>query len=196
MHESSTKRTNNVVDLSYLGTANIATQLNTGQEIAIARHTKRVVKNRNTLSKLIDNTKFCEMFKLPSRGHDESICSTNPGMVCGLVDLVSQFDSALKSHLEPNSLFKRISKAVQNENLNSMFEVCREEIQNEIKYSEFLAVMIDETTDISEKSKLVITFRYVKKDKPVERFVFFNPVDLTEETLASLVEAELTPLRL
>ena len=136
------------------------------------------------------------MFKLPLRGHDESISSTNPGVVRGLVDLVSQFDSALKTHLEPNSLFKRISKADQNENLNSMFEVCREEIKTEIKSSKFLAVMIDETTDISEKSKVVITFRYVKKDKPVERLFFFNPVDLTEETLASSVEAELTPLRL
>ena len=113
------------------------------------------------------------MFKLPLRGHDESISSTNPGVVRGLVDLVSQFDSALKTHLEPNSLFKRISKTDQNENLNSMFEVCREEIKTEIKFSKSLAVMIDETTDISEKSKVVIAFRYVKKDKPVERFVFF-----------------------
>ena len=47
MHESSAKHinTNNVVDLSYLGTANILTQLNTGQEIAIARHNERVIKN-------------------------------------------------------------------------------------------------------------------------------------------------------
>ena len=195
MHESSAKHINNVVDLSYLGTANILTQLNTGQEIAIARHNERVIKNRNTLSKLIDIIKFCGMFELPLRGHDESVSSTNPGVFRGLVDLVSQFDSALKSHLESNSLFKGISKTVQNEILNSMFEVCREEIQNEIKSSEFLAVMTDETTDISEKSQVVITFRYVKKDKPVERFWgFFNPVDMTAETLASLVEAELTPL--
>ena len=124
-----------------------------------------------------------------------SVSSTNPGVFRGLVDLVSQFDSALKSHLESNSLFNGISKTVQNEILNSMFEVCREEIQNEIKSSEFLAVMTDETSDISEKSQVVITFRYVKKGKPVERFWgFFNPVDMTAETLASLVEAELTPL--
>ena len=97
-------------------------------------------------------------------------------MVRGLVDLVSQFASALKTHLEPNSLFKRISKADQNENLNSMFEVCREEIKTEIKSSKFLAVMINETTDISEKSRVVITFRYVKKDKPVERFFFLTPL--------------------
>ena len=110
--------------------------------------------------------------------------------------LESQFDSSMISHLESNSLFKGIPKTVQNEILNSMFEVCREEIQNEIKSSEFLAVMTDETTDISEKSLVVVTLRYEKKDKPVERFWgFFNPVDLTAETLASLVEAELTPLR-
>jgi len=194
LHESSRKHLNNVVDLSYLGTANIVTQLNSGYEITIARHNEKVVKNRDTLSKLIDVIKFCGMFELPLRGHDESSTSTNPGVFRGLVDLVSQFDSALKSHLESNSLFKGISKTVQNEILNSMFKVCREELQSEIKSSEF-AIMTDETTDISEKSQVVITFRYVKKDKPVERFwVFFNPVDLTSETLTCLLENELQPL--
>ena len=72
-----------------MGKAKTVTQLNSGQEIAIARHNERVVKNRNTLSKLIDITKFCGMFELPLRGHDESVSSTNSGVFYGLVDLES-----------------------------------------------------------------------------------------------------------
>ena len=195
LHESSAKHLNNVVDLSYLGRTNIGTQLNTGYQIAIARHNEKVVKNRETLSKLVDVIKFCGKFELPLRGHDESSDSLNPGVFRGLVDLVSQFDSALKSHLESNSLFKGISKTVQNDILSAILLVCKQEIESEIKNAEFISIMTDETTDISEKSQVVITFRYFKNVKPVERFWgFFSPEDLTSETLAKLLQDELRPL--
>ena len=108
IYESFAKHLNNVVDLSYLGTANIVTQLNTGFQIAMARHNEKVGKNRGALSKLIDLMTFCEKFELSLRGHDESASSSNPGVYRGLVDLVSLFHHALKAHIESNSLFNGI----------------------------------------------------------------------------------------
>ena len=99
-HETSLKYFNNVVDLSYLGQVDIVTQLNTGFQVTIARHNEKVAKNRETLSKLVDLLKFCEKFELPLRGHDETADSLNPGVFRGLDNLVSQFDSALKSHID------------------------------------------------------------------------------------------------
>ena len=194
-HENSERHANNAIDLAYLGSTNILTELDTGFQIAIAQHNEKVAKNRNTMSKLIDLIKFCGKFELPLRGHDESAGSANPGVFRGLVDLVCEFDSALKSHMESNVLFKGISKTTQNDILSAILQVCKEEITKEIKSAEFLAIMTDETTDIAEKSQVVVTYRYLRGSKPVERFwSFFNPDDLTSETLSNLLQNELHPL--
>ena len=150
-HENSERHANNAIDLAYLGSTNVLTELNTGFQIAIAQHNEKVAKNRNTMPKLIDLIKFCGKFELPLRGHDESAGSANPGVFRGLVDLVCEFDSALKWHMESNFLFKGISKTTQNDILSAILQVCKEEITKEIKSAEFLAIMTDETTDIAEK---------------------------------------------
>ena len=42
---------------------------------------------------------------------------------------------------------------------------------------------------------MVVTYRYLRGSKPVERFwSFFNPDDLTSETLSNLLQNELHPL--
>ena len=97
-HENSERHANKAIDLAYLGSTNVLTELNTGFQIAIAQHNEKVAKNRNTMPKLIDLIKFCGKFELPLRGHDESTGSANPGVFRGLVDLVCEFDSALKWH--------------------------------------------------------------------------------------------------
>ena len=49
-------------------------------------------------------------------------------------------------------------------------------------------------TDISDKSQVVITFRYVKDGMLVERFWgFFNPVDLLSEILFNLLNDGMNP---
>ena len=51
---------------------------------------------------------------------------------------------------------------------------------------------MDETTDVSDKSQIVLVFHYIKNGKAVERFwKFFNPADLTAATLSSIVINEL-----
>ena len=82
-HENSERHANNAIDLAYLGSTNVLTELNTGFQIAIAQHNEKVAKNRNTMPKLIDLIKFCGKFELPLRGHDESAGSANPGVFVG-----------------------------------------------------------------------------------------------------------------
>ena len=79
--------------------------------------------------------------------------------------------------------------------LSAILQVYKEEITKEIKSAEFFARMTDETTDIAEKSQVLVTYRYLRGSKPVERFwSFFNPDDLTSETLSNLLQNELHPL--
>ena len=41
-----------------------------------------------------------------------------------------------------------------------MLAVCKEEIYNQIKNSEFLAIQCDETTDVTNWCQMVLIFRY------------------------------------
>ena len=98
----------------------------------------------------------------------------NLGVFRGLLDLTSILDSSFKSHFETVTLFKGASKTIQNEILESILENCKQEIKAEISKSSYLAVMCDETTDVFDKSQMVIVFRYEKNGEAVERFwVFF-----------------------
>ena len=71
-HASSTQHLNRVIDLSLLGTSNIANAIDSGHALYIARHNAEVQKNRDTLSKIIDCIKLCGKCELPLRGHDET----------------------------------------------------------------------------------------------------------------------------
>lgn len=57
-----------------------------------------------------------------------------------------------------------MSKTIQNELLKSMLSVCQKEISLEIKKADYLAIMADETTDISTVFPLVIVYRYIVND--------------------------------
>jgi hypothetical protein len=68
----SKKNMNNILDLSALGTVNIAVQLNRAYQESVQRHNEEVEKNLYILSKIIDCIKFCGAFELALRGHDET----------------------------------------------------------------------------------------------------------------------------
>ena len=48
---------------------------------------------------------------------------------------------------------------VRNELLQSILEIGKQEITNEISKSEYLAISCDETTDVFDKSQMVVVFR-------------------------------------
>lgn len=179
-HEKSQLHLNNMVNLSLLGTADIASQLDSGYRLSIARHNEKVKENRQILSKIIDCIKLCGKFELPLRGHNDPVDSRNPGVFRGLIDFACELDSSLNAHISSSSVFKGTSKTIQNELLESIMEVCKTIIKDQIIKADFLAVMCDETTDIYDKTQMVIVLRYVCEGRVVERFWgFFNPPNLT-----------------
>ena len=90
-HETSVKYVNNVIDLSFLGSVDIAQQLDTGHQLMTARHNEKVTQNRVILSKIIDCIKFCGKYELSLRGHDESSASSSAGVFRGLLDFLSDY---------------------------------------------------------------------------------------------------------
>ncbi|KAJ1193316.1 hypothetical protein NDU88_002615 [Pleurodeles waltl] len=102
--------------------------LNEAYRKGVIKHNEEVDKNRYILSKLIDCVKFCGAFELALRGHDETEESLNPGVFRGLVDFVSNIDSAMEAHLKSATVFKGTSETIQNELLDCMLEVTKETI--------------------------------------------------------------------
>ncbi|VVC37262.1 Domain of unknown function DUF4371 [Cinara cedri] len=128
-------------------------------------------------------------FELALRGHDEKSNSENPGVFRGLINFSSELDSVLKCHIENSSVFKGLSKSIQNDLLECCLAVCQQRIKNEIKQAEYISVMADETTDVSAQFQLSIIFRYLLSDgTPVERFWgFFNPTGHDAKSLSECI---------
>ena len=194
-HKISSDHLNCVIDLEMLGQINMANHMDSAYKQSIVKHNEQVVKNRDALSKIINIIKFCGKFELPLRGHDEKEGSENPGVFRGLVEYTCSLDSSLETHLNSSKVFKGTSKTIQNELLDGIMQITKEKIKEEVKHSDFLAVMIDETTDNFDVSQQVIVLRYELQGKPVERFWgFFNPKDATAESLSAVLLKELEPL--
>lgn len=194
-HKISKHHLSAMTSYTLLGKANIAAQLSSAYRESIAKHNEKVRKNRYILKRIISCIRFCSAFETSLRGHDESVDSLNRGIFRELIDFAAEFDPVLKEHLESATVFCGTSKTIQNEILDCMLAVCREQISYQIEKSVFLAIQCDETTDISNQCQMVLIFRYVYEGKVHERFWgFFQIKDKTAEGIKQSILQEIDPL--
>ena len=163
----------NCLKLEFFGKANIAEQLSKAYKDSIIQHNLEVEKDRHIQSRIIDCIKFCGAFELTLRGHDETLTSDNTGVFLGSVNFTAALDSVLNQHLESATVFKGTSRTVQNELLDSMFTTLQCTIRKEIEQADFVAVIADDTTEVSNHLQNVLVFRYIVSGKVVERFWTF-----------------------
>ncbi|CAH1998384.1 unnamed protein product [Acanthoscelides obtectus] len=192
-HENTQVHINAQLEMQLLGKVDIRQQLDSAYRRSIQQQNEQVRKNRYVLSKIIDCIKFCGAFELALRGHDEKDGSSNPGIFRGLINFTAELDIALKDHFEKSTVFKGVSKIIQNELLDCMLQVAQENIRKEILEAEFVAVMADETTDVANCYQMTTVFRYILPDgRPVERFWnFVTPPDHDAVSLSECVRTNL-----
>lgn len=188
-HEKSMTYINSQLNLKLLGKQDIKQQLSSAYRLNIKQYNEKISHNRYILNKIINCIKFCGAFEFALRGHDEKSNSENPGVFRGLMNFSSELHSVLKCHIENSSVFKGLSKSIQNDLLECCLAVCQQRIKNEIKQAEYISVMADETTNVSAQFKLSIIFRYLLSDgTPVERFWgFFNPTGHDAKSLPECI---------
>lgn len=188
-HSLSKCHLDNEMSLAVLGNVNIRLQLDDGYRVSVRKHNELVDKNRYILSRIIDAIKFCGEFELAVRGHDETEESDNPGIFKGLINYTAALDTALKDHLETSTVFKRTSKSIQNELLDTTLTVCRKHIIAEILKVDFISIQADETIDTSCKTQMVLILRYQIDGKIIERFWGFLevPFDKSARGLAATI---------
>ncbi|KAJ4438226.1 hypothetical protein ANN_14165 [Periplaneta americana] len=170
---------------------NIASRLSSAYSQQIELHNKKVRENMYVLSLLINCVRFCGNYELALCGHDESDTSTNPGIFRRLVDFNTEMNESLRTHLDKATVFKGTSKTIQNDLLDCMLQVRHKYISEEIKAANFVAVIADETSDVSNIFQMVLVYRYIVNDNVVERFWrFLNPSNHDAESLSACILKE------
>jgi hypothetical protein len=177
-----------------MGTQNIQAQLNSAYLAKFKEDNMKIANNRELLPRIIDCMRFCGAFELALRGHREGEDSSNPGIFLGLINFTAELDSALKLDLDNSTVFKGTSKTIQNELLQCMLKLVREEINNEIQKSNYVALIADETIDVSNSVQLVTLFRYIDSEGNVcEKFWgFCIPEDHKAESITQALNKNLT----
>lgn len=177
-HEKSESHLQCVIDLYNFGKQRVDEGLNNALKVNNTVHNQKVKKNREILKRLIDVTCFLAKQELPFRGHNEKEGSVNRGNYIETLNLLKRWDPVLNQHLETATVFKGTSSDIQNDLISVMSDIVNETIVKEIEKSNFVAVLLDETSDVRSRSQLSTVLRYVNRDKGVvkERFLGFSDI--------------------
>lgn len=145
-------------------------------------------ENRAILKRLIDVVIFFGKQEYPAffRGHDESDFQKGKGMYVELLQFLSDYDPILANYLKTTTtVFRGKSLSIQNDLIDSVGNVLYDQIKLEISETPFVAILLDETTDVPNISRLSTIVRYVDKHGVCqERFVHFKYVDVSEDRSA------------
>ncbi|XP_014778109.1 zinc finger MYM-type protein 1 [Octopus bimaculoides] len=164
----------------------------------IETHNEKVKKNREILRRLIDVVCFLSEQQLAFRGHDESADFDNEGNYVEILHLCKKYDPIL-SNLQEEGVFSGTSNRFQNDLINSVAEVLLEKIKSEINDSTFVAIILDEATEIRTGAQLSFVIRYVLSDGNIaERFLGFLNVsfDRTASGLSKIVFDKIEELKI
>ncbi|XP_076046726.1 zinc finger MYM-type protein 1-like [Oratosquilla oratoria] len=92
-------------------------------------------------------------------------------------------------------VFKGVCKTIQSEILDCLLQIYHEEVRTEIREASFVAVMADDTTDVSEHAQMVIVVRYVLNGEIIEHFFgFFTPENQTADGISKHILEQLNTI--
>eukprot|EP00794_Sanderia_malayensis_P012585 gene12585-13873_t len=108
----------------------------------------------------IDVGIFLSAQGLAFRGHDESDESSNRGNFLELMDMLADYSHELRVFLDHEKI-TYTSHDPQNQLIECIFEEVRSEVQNRIERSKFVSIMMDDTSDISNREQSAISIRLI-----------------------------------
>ena len=181
-----------MVSFNLLGKNTITTFLSQSYKDSIDKHNIKVQKNRKVLSVIIDSVLFCGLQEISLRGSNEKKESLNPGCFRSLLSFAGTLNKDVSDHLENSTVFKGNSATIQNEILECVLQVYKNKVIAEVSEAPFIAVIADETTDVSVQNQLTLVIRYIHNCKVVERFWgFFKPDRVNADGIANVILEEL-----
>uniref|UniRef100_H3ALD6 DUF4371 domain-containing protein n=1 Tax=Latimeria chalumnae TaxID=7897 RepID=H3ALD6_LATCH len=190
-HERSLVHMQTVVQLDFFGDKMIDEMLDDQRQQQILKRNAQVEKNCDVLKRFIDIVCLLGRQELSFHAHDESATSLNRGNYVEMAHFLSRYDDRLATHLSTaSSVFTGLSNHIQNDIVQSVSAIILDFIKKELSAAPFVAIMVDETSDISLHSQASVVFRYVDEDgKAQEQFVGFKDIsaDRSAKALADMV---------
>ena len=133
-------------------------------------------ERRKCFLKIVSNVRFLGRQGLPLRGHG----ADHDSNFMQLLKLRSEDDKSLATWLGRKS-DKYTAPDMQNELLQVMAVSILRKLAALFHNTEFLTIMVDETTDIANKEQMVLCFRWVDESlEPHESFVGLYEIESTE----------------
>ncbi|KAM3858201.1 zinc finger MYM-type protein 1 [Diretmus argenteus] len=175
-HEKSVVHIQSQIALKTFGHNRIDLALDEQRRLNVNMHNEKVKQNREILKSLIDVVCFLGNQELAFRGNDEGESSSNRGNYIELLHLIASKDANLASHLASSTVFTGTSNRIQNDLIEAIADVLREDIKEELSVAQFIAVEVDESTDITNKAQLSVILRYVSGSEVKEAFLGFDDV--------------------
>ncbi|KAL1491330.1 hypothetical protein ABEB36_011941 [Hypothenemus hampei] len=193
-HERTSRHMNNMFSLNILGKVDIKILLNSSLRAELLKLNEQVRANRHDLDKIISNIRFSNAFDLALRGHDQS--ETIDNVSCkGFINFEQELEQCTKDQLEKFPFFKGQVQNVINELIECSYGIYRDEIIKQVKNADYLSVIVDETSDFSCKSQLIVILRYLANGKPLERFWnILYPDAFNAEAISDCIIQEIEPL--
>ena len=140
---------------------------------------ERKVERRQCFLKVLSNVKFLARQGLPLRGHGDHESDSN---FLQLMKLRGEDDSRIVDWLKKKT-DKYTAPDMQNEILKTMALQVLCQVVESIGSAPFLTIMIDETTDVSNKEQVVVCFRCVDSNlESHEEFIGLYVVDSTQSS--------------
>lgn len=157
------------------------------------------------LKRIVAVIKFLGSRGLAFRGADQTCGSIRNGNFLGILDLLSQFDPLLASHIAKYGNKGRgiiclssyvselsltqyqlkftsgrasyLSDTICDEFITLIGSKVLNAISTEIRDAKYFSISVDSTPDVSHCDQLVFCIRYVQNGAPVERFLQFIPIN-------------------
>ena len=80
-----------------------------------------------------------------------------------LIHAFAENDERLARHLETSTEFSGLSNGIQNDLIEAVAEMIRTDIRSNIDEASFVAVEVEETTDVTQKAQISVIFRYASE---------------------------------
>uniref|UniRef100_A0A8C2DXL4 TTF-type domain-containing protein n=1 Tax=Cyprinus carpio TaxID=7962 RepID=A0A8C2DXL4_CYPCA len=135
---------------------------------------RKVEENRRYIKTIAEVLLLTATQKQAQRGHRESEDSDNRGNFIETLTVIANHDALISEKMREKGNAKYTSGAIQNEILECLANMVRDDIVKEVKESEVFSVIADESKDLQKKEQLSLVVRYYYRGAIHESFLDFQ----------------------